>query len=368
MARSSVLGEATHVEPSPADQDHAAAISRASAGVSEATLRLPSGEEITLPASLVAVLQASADQLSQGHGITVLATAVRLTPAEVGELLGLSRPFVARLLDAGDSPQNICPRRHGGALGGGAEVSSSPGTPSGRPPTRRRRGPCCGPSLLSRRQNRWPESSSTPTLLFPFSVMDLMLALTEDSVHEVLWTQALLAEWERVIVPEQRRSAASAAAITAAIREYFPENEVPEPTYAHLIDQMPGKDPDDRVHMAAAIAGGAKVIVTWNQPDFPAEALAAYGVQGASARRVSVRPARRLARRGFQHRRPAGRRETPSADDTTRLGEPARAGWRSDVRASATDEAGRPRVTTSRPRSTGPTTSGRPLSLPAKVW
>jgi excisionase family DNA binding protein len=109
MARSSVLGEATHVEPSPADQDHAAAISRASAGVSEATLRLPSGEEITLPASLVAVLHASADQLSQGHGITVLATEVRLTPAEVGELLGLSRPFVARLLDAGEIPAEHLP-------------------------------------------------------------------------------------------------------------------------------------------------------------------------------------------------------------------------------------------------------------------
>jgi hypothetical protein len=31
-------------------------------------------------------------------------------------------------------------------------------------------------------------------VLFPFSVIDLMLALTEDSVHEVLWTHALLAE------------------------------------------------------------------------------------------------------------------------------------------------------------------------------
>ena len=49
--------------------------------------------------------------------------------------------------------------------------------------------------------------------------MDIMLALTEDSVHEILWTRALLAEWERVIVREQRRSAASAAAVTAAIRE-----------------------------------------------------------------------------------------------------------------------------------------------------
>lgn len=116
-------------------------------------------------------------------------------------------------------------------------------------------------------------------VLFPFSVMDLMLALTEDGVHEVLWTQALLAEWERVIVRAQRRSAASAAAITAAVREYFADSEVPEHAYAQLIEQMPGKDPDDRVHMAAAIAGRAAAIVTWNLADFPAEALASYGVR-----------------------------------------------------------------------------------------
>jgi excisionase family DNA binding protein len=109
VARSSVLGAATRVEPTSADRDRAAAISRATAGVSEATLRLPSGEEITLPESLVAVLIASAGQLSQGHGITVLATEVRLTPAEVGELLGLSRPFVARLLDAGEMPSERLP-------------------------------------------------------------------------------------------------------------------------------------------------------------------------------------------------------------------------------------------------------------------
>jgi predicted nucleic acid-binding protein len=116
-------------------------------------------------------------------------------------------------------------------------------------------------------------------VLFPFSVMDLMLALTEDSLHEVLWTQPLLAEWERVIVREQRRSAASAAAITAAIREYFADSEVHEAAYAHLIEQMPGKDADDRIHMAAAIAGGAAAIVTWNRADFPAEALASHGVR-----------------------------------------------------------------------------------------
>ena len=64
---------------------------------------------IALPESLVAVLIASAGQLSQGHGITVLATELRLTPAEAGELLGLSRPFVARLLDSGEIPSERLP-------------------------------------------------------------------------------------------------------------------------------------------------------------------------------------------------------------------------------------------------------------------
>ncbi len=55
------------------------------------------------------MLQAIALQLSQGYGVTVLATDVRLTPTEVGELLGLSRPWVVRLLDAGEIPAEHLP-------------------------------------------------------------------------------------------------------------------------------------------------------------------------------------------------------------------------------------------------------------------
>jgi hypothetical protein len=80
-------------------------------------------------------------------------------------------------------------------------------------------------------------------VLFPFSVTDLMLALTEDSVHEIVWSERLLLEWERVIVREQRRSAESAAAVTRAIRRFFADCEIPESAYAHLVLQMPGDDP-----------------------------------------------------------------------------------------------------------------------------
>jgi predicted nucleic acid-binding protein len=112
-------------------------------------------------------------------------------------------------------------------------------------------------------------------VLFPFSVMDLMLALTEDAVHEVIWTETLLAEWERVIVRQHHRSAESAASITAAIREFFPESRIAAEDYASLV----ASDPDDRHHMAAAISGRARMLVTWNLRDFPAEPLAALGLR-----------------------------------------------------------------------------------------
>lgn len=116
-------------------------------------------------------------------------------------------------------------------------------------------------------------------VLFPFSVMDLLLALTEDMIHEVIWTERLLSEWERVIVREQFRSAASASAITAAVREYFAESRVAEAAYLHLVKEMPGGDPDDRHHMAAAFAGGAREILTWDRGDFPAGPLSALGLR-----------------------------------------------------------------------------------------
>lgn len=109
MARSSVLGNATRVEPQAADRASAAEVSRAVTGVSDVVLLLPDGREVALPEALVKILLASAGELSEGHAVTVLPSEVRLTPAEVGELLGLSRPFVARLLDAGDLPSEYLP-------------------------------------------------------------------------------------------------------------------------------------------------------------------------------------------------------------------------------------------------------------------
>jgi predicted nucleic acid-binding protein len=117
------------------------------------------------------------------------------------------------------------------------------------------------------------------SVLFPFSVMDLFLALSEDRVHQVLWTDELLEEWERVIVREQRRTPETARSVTAAIREFFADCRILPESYAALVDQMPGNDPDDHVHMAAAVAAGVDALVTANRADFPTGPLRKLGVE-----------------------------------------------------------------------------------------
>jgi predicted nucleic acid-binding protein len=116
------------------------------------------------------------------------------------------------------------------------------------------------------------------SVLFPFSVMDLFLALAEDRAHLVLWTEELLDEWERVIVREQHRTPASAAAVTAAIREFFDDTRIDPSFYRDRVGDMPGPDPDDHVHSAAALAAKATELITWDTSGFPADELAKLGL------------------------------------------------------------------------------------------
>jgi len=81
-----------------------------------------------------------------------------------------------------------------------------------------------------------------------------------------------------VIVREHRRSPDAAAAMTATIREFLADGRILEEAYQHLVAMVDGPDPDDCVHMAAAVGGHAEVIVTWNLSDFQSDYLKAHGV------------------------------------------------------------------------------------------
>lgn len=109
MSRSSVLGSAAVIASEFEDREAVHGFAQAVADAKELTLRLPSGKEIVLPEALLRVLRATAEELAAGRDVTVLAAEQMLTPAEVGDLLGLSRPFVVRLLDRGEIPSENLP-------------------------------------------------------------------------------------------------------------------------------------------------------------------------------------------------------------------------------------------------------------------
>jgi predicted nucleic acid-binding protein len=109
--------------------------------------------------------------------------------------------------------------------------------------------------------------------------MDLMLALTEDGIHDVMWSDDLLDEWERVIVRERHRSPDAAAAIVGTIRQFFADTRIPVESYRGLIAQVDGPDPDDNAHMAAAVAGQAESLITWNVKDFDCDFIRKHAIR-----------------------------------------------------------------------------------------
>jgi len=126
-------------------------------------------------------------------------------------------------------------------------------------------------------------------VLFPMTLMDLMLAMAEDFHHDLLWSDFLLDEWERVIVRERRRTPEQASAITGAIRQAFPSGRIAPDDYESIIKTVPSPDPDDRVHGAAALAGGATALITANLRHFDSDFFAERGVSVDTPERYLLR-------------------------------------------------------------------------------
>jgi hypothetical protein len=71
----------------------------------------------------------------------------------------------------------------------------------------------------------------------------------------------------------------AARAAFAGIRRTFADAFVSRDRYVDDIDDMPGNDPDDKPHTAAAVAGGATHLITNDQQGgFPADLLSELGL------------------------------------------------------------------------------------------
>jgi excisionase family DNA binding protein len=269
MPREGVLGQATRIDPVPADHEALDSLrAREDLGGGELVLRTADGTEISLPPSLLRLVVSAANNLAAGRAVMTIPAEVTLTPTEAAELLGLSRPFVARLLDRGDIPSELLPdSRHRRIRL--EDVLAFQDRRERRSEGRSRIADIAATADLPYLCLLFVARVFIDTnVLFPFSVMDLMLALTEDGIHDVMWSDDLLDEWERVIVRERHRSPDAAAAITATIRQFFADTRIPTESYRDLVAEVDGPDTDDNVHMAAAVAGQVELLVTWNGNDF----------------------------------------------------------------------------------------------------
>jgi hypothetical protein len=105
--------------------------------------------------------------------------------------------------------------------------------------------------------------------LYPISLADLVLRLAELGMFELVWSDHLLGEVERVLVEYKGLPVERARYFCDCIRGAFPSGRVPPEKYLPLMGSRSGPDPDDHVHSAAAIAGGADVILSADKRGYP---------------------------------------------------------------------------------------------------
>lgn len=121
-------------------------------------------------------------------------------------------------------------------------------------------------------------------VLFPFSLRDTLLRLAEPEpapgptpLYIPLWSERILEEMVRNLVKDRRMDQERADRLASLMRSAFEEASVGEEAIATLEGSMPN-DPGDRHVLAAAVAGGAQAIITFNLAHFPPEACEPFGV------------------------------------------------------------------------------------------
>ena len=120
-------------------------------------------------------------------------------------------------------------------------------------------------------------------VLVPNALRDTLLRAAEAGLYEPYWSATTLEEVERAlrtrILHAQPARDERVGRLLRALREAFPAATVPED--AALLARLTN-DPKDRHVLAVAVQRGARLIVTANLRDFPADALALYRIAARS--------------------------------------------------------------------------------------
>lgn len=115
-------------------------------------------------------------------------------------------------------------------------------------------------------------------VLYPAPLRDLLLSLAADGMFRGRWTRDIHEEWTRNVLRarpdlDPAKLAATVRYMDAAVEDCLIEN------YQSLIPALDLPDPGDRHVLAAAIAGHADAIVTFNLRDFPKAVIQTHGIE-----------------------------------------------------------------------------------------
>ncbi|MCU0907447.1 MAG: PIN domain-containing protein [Rhodobacteraceae bacterium] len=113
-------------------------------------------------------------------------------------------------------------------------------------------------------------------VLYPTVLREILTGVAGQGAYAPLWSARILEEWARAARKLGPVAEVQARGEVAALRAAFPAAEVAVPE--GLARRLHLPDPDDVHVLAAAIAGGAEVIVTFNAVDFPRATLAEEGL------------------------------------------------------------------------------------------
>ena len=115
-------------------------------------------------------------------------------------------------------------------------------------------------------------------VLYPPLVRALLLGAAGAGLFEPLWSARVLDEW-RIAVAAKQGIGAEDDAVTAqaVMADRFPAARVEAGAALEAAIRLP--DPADSHVLAAAVAGRAAVLLTFNLRDFPRRVLAGHGIE-----------------------------------------------------------------------------------------
>jgi predicted nucleic acid-binding protein len=115
-------------------------------------------------------------------------------------------------------------------------------------------------------------------VLYPAPLRDFLMWLGLSGQFRARWSNDIHDEWKRNLLSNRPDLNQEQVDRTSTLMDRAIADAVVE-GYEPLIEGLQLPDNDDRHVLAAAIRCGASVIVTFNQRDFPAHALAPYGIE-----------------------------------------------------------------------------------------